>query len=160
MKDYILYSLKSEYLKTEEMCSGIGSYSEEQVFNQVGNLLHWLLDYADRVDFNNLNKQQRQVLKGIRFINNCLKHNTEIIDFKQKLNGCTTFPMKLDGSARFYCYAWADLSYLPSNSYRHKDQYDAYMGICKGLPIIITFRECMNIIAPNLVDEWINNCKH
>ena len=137
------------------MCAGISAYSEVEVFHQVGNLLHWIMDYLERYEREyKLPEKKKKVLSGIRFINNCLKHNEEFIDFKDRLSGCTTFPVKMDGTGAFFCYVWRDMSYLSRESYRYIDQFNAYQEVCMGVPIILIFRECMEVIDPTLLAEW------
>ena len=147
IKDYIYECMKTEYNKMEDMCAEIGAYSELQVFHQVGNMLHWMMDYYDRKDkVLVLKESEKQLFLGIKFVNNCLKHNISFITYQERESGYTTFPMKLDGKGCFYCYVWKDMNYLPSNSYHHKDQFDAYMKECCGRPLILIVRSCMEII--------------
>lgn len=66
-----------------------GEEERQELFFYIGTCLHWILDYAERLDINENDKKQ---ISAFRYANNSLKHCIEIKEISSQRGGIT-FPI-------------------------------------------------------------------
>ena len=52
---------------------------ETQIARQLGTALHWVTDCIDRIPEKQIKDEHKKIFSGLRFANNCLKHNRTFI---------------------------------------------------------------------------------
>lgn len=50
----------------------------------VGTCLHWILDYAERID---IVEQDKGIVSALRYVNNSLIHSTEVQEIAEEIDG-------------------------------------------------------------------------
>lgn len=85
-----LYSMK---FSLEKMSSEIHRilnmivYDDEEkreIFFVVGICLHWILDYAARID---VKEQNKEIISAFKYANNSLKHSIEVKKITEEVGG-------------------------------------------------------------------------
>ena len=137
-RDLLIYAYEKELDILREMSTGVGAYSEEEFFRVIKNTVHSLLDCVDRKK-QSITIQDEEKLKAYRFVNNCLKHDNGFKGLLYHAEG-GTWPLKVDGTARFYHYNWAKAEKIGVTC-RYKDQMNAYKKYLQDKPIIYKFEE-------------------
>lgn len=90
-----LYAMVESFNKMKEEVHkviNISEYTEKeknQLFFAVGTCLHWILDYADRID---IEEEDKGFLSAFRYANNSLKHSIEVKSITSQQGGIT-FPI-------------------------------------------------------------------
>lgn len=144
INDLLVYAYKKELDILRDMSAGVGAHTDEEFFRVIKNLVHSLLDCEERFrnQINDLN--DKELFQAFRFVNNQLKHDNGFISLLHREDG-GTFPLKVDGTGRFYHYTWNESKKLGKN-FRYKEQKKAYEKILKGKAIIYTFEKVDMII--------------
>lgn len=85
-----LYSMKCSY---EKMYSEIHRIldmtiyedkEKEEIFFAVGTCLHWILDFAARID---IKEQDRGIISAFKYANNSLKHSIKVMEITEEAGG-------------------------------------------------------------------------
>ena len=85
-----LYSMKFSFEKMSSEIHRILNmtvYDDEEkreIFFAVGTCLHWILDYAERV---NVRNQENEIISAFRYANNSLKHSIEVKRITEEVGG-------------------------------------------------------------------------
>ena len=88
--DNLKYAMQKSYdYMVEEINSVLSGtiYSEEErqkLFYACGTCLHWILDYAERV---NISEDDKKIISAFRFANNALKHDKTLLEITEQTGG-------------------------------------------------------------------------
>lgn len=113
-------------------------YSEEErqrLFYACGTCLHWILDYAERV---NESEEDTKIISAFRFANNTLKHDKDLFEFTEQTGGFS-FPMSFPLEIEKKEIRWKILE----DNGKFESQYKNYVKLLQGKSVIET---CENVI--------------
>jgi len=139
----LVYCLNKSFLETEEQIRQYTDKDRYDVYYYVSDLVHRIMDCYDRIKKEDCGLVEWEIVQGIRFVNNCLKHNPSLVFFHWSEGGPTIFPIKLDGKTVFACQRWANLDYVkvdPKFSRIFDKQKEAYRKFFEGKIILFTLR--------------------
>lgn len=139
----VKYAFEENMNILAEACQGPGAFSDEEFFRLTANTLHSAMDCIERIDC----KEQSDWILGFKYANNALKHRSDLIEIQMKANGAI-LPQKLDGTGRFYHYAWTDSENLGKP--RYAEQKYAYERTLMGKSVIATFAKIKDIINESI----------
>lgn len=144
-----LYSMKFSF---EKMCSEIHrildmtAYTdkeEREVFFAVGTCLHWILDYAARIE---VREQDKEIVSAFRFANNCLKHSIEMKRITEEVGGLEfpidcpiEFPIEFPEMEVIW-------SIVDDGDKRWENQRNNYIKLLEGKNVIETCKEVIEIL--------------
>lgn len=86
----LLYAMTESFNKMQEEINkilAISEYTEKernQIFLAVGSCLHYILDYAERID---IKEEDKSLLSAFRYANNSLKHCVEVKSITKQQGG-------------------------------------------------------------------------
>ena len=69
--------------------STVTDKDKNELFLRVGNCLHSILDYAERVE---VEEEEKGLLSAFRYVNNSLKHSKEVVEITEQQGG-VSFPI-------------------------------------------------------------------
>lgn len=139
----LVYCLNKDFLNAEDKVVTFRKEEQLENYYYISALVHRIIDCYDRIPQENYDNIEINLVSGLRFINNCLKHDPSLELFHFGDGMSTTFPIRLDGKAVFNCQIWASLDYLKPDAKRknqnktQKNNYDKYF---KGKAILYTLR--------------------
>lgn len=142
--DNLKYAMEKSYAYMVEEINSILSgtvYSFEErqrLFYACGTCLHWILDYAERV---NVSEEDKKIISAFRFANNALKHDETLLEITEQIGGFTfpfSFPMEIP--AKKVC--WKDIE----DNGKYENQYKNYINYLYGNSVIDTCRHIMDIL--------------
>lgn len=109
---------------------------KREIFFAVGTCLHWILDYAERVD---VRKQDKEIISAFRYANNSLKHSIEVKRITEEIGGFE-FPIEFpfESSAREVIWSITD-----DGDKRWENQRNNYKKFLEGKNVNET---CKNVI--------------
>jgi hypothetical protein len=139
--EYLIHGLNRSF---DEMISACQEKNQMEFGYRLGNCLHWLIICRDRLDINE-KSIQHEILEGLKFANNCLKHNKRVFAL-QEMTGGFKIPAKFPTSFGII-YVWA-----PLEVNRNKYQMDKYNKYFKGKSITDTIQTQYQILQ-NLIAE-------
>lgn len=99
--DNLKYAMETSYAYMVEeinsiLSSSIYSVEERQrLFYACGTCLHWILDYAERLD---ITEEDKKIISAFRFANNSLKHDRTLLEITKQTGGISfpiTFPLSI-----------------------------------------------------------------
>lgn len=109
---------------------------KKEVNYRVGTFLHWLLDYYEWLEktyIGKLNKDDISFFSGLRYANNKLKHDPNVIQIYECTGGMT-FPITFPLSIEKIEFKWGKID-LEKNS-KYQNQYNNYITYVDGKEII------------------------
>lgn len=142
MMNNFLYAMKSSFEKMNKEIYKVlnqtvyGDKEKNEIFFSVGTCLHWILDYAERV---NITEQDKGVISAFRFANNCLKHSIVIKELTDQVGGIEfliEFPLEIPERQVIW-------SVIESGDEKWKNQKQNYKILLEGKDVLKT---CKNII--------------
>lgn len=139
----LVYCLNKSFIETENNLRCLTSDDEKEAYYYVSDMVHRIIDCYDRVPVEKYDELEKGVVSGLRFVNNCLKHNPSLKYIHWCESEATTLPILMDGKTSSYCHRWSDLDYvkldgkLQSQSLKQQQNYNAYW---KGKVVLYTFR--------------------
>lgn len=137
-----LFSMKYSY---EKMCSEIqrilnittyGDREKREIFFTVGTCLHWILDYAERID---IRKQDIGIISAFKYANNSLKHSIVVKKITEEAGGFE-FPIEFPFESPVREVIW---SIADDGNKRWENQRNNYKKFLEGKNVNET---CKNVI--------------
>ena len=137
-----LYSMKFAF---EKMVSEIHRILEmtvydnkekREIFFSVGTCLHWILDYAERID---VKEQDQGIMSAFKYANNSLKHSIEVNKITEEVGGFE-FPIEFPFESPVREVIW---SIVDDGDKKWKNQRKNYKKFLEGKNINET---CKNVI--------------
>ncbi|MBD5481470.1 MAG: hypothetical protein HDR15_02890 [Lachnospiraceae bacterium] len=138
-----LYSMKFSFEKMSNEIHKILNmtvYDDEgkrEIFFVVGTCLHWILDYAERID---VREQDKEILSAFKYANNCLKHSIEVKKITDEVGGFE-FPIKIPFESPEREVIW---SIVDDGDKRWENQRKKYKKFLEGKNVN---RTCKNVIG-------------
>nr|DAL96934.1 MAG TPA: hypothetical protein [Caudoviricetes sp.] len=140
--DNNIYALDMAYKRLQ---NSLNSNEEKDIYSAVGELLLWVLttdewhrEHNDRNYENRLyNDDNGQVLLGLRYAYNLMKHNMDFYDIHNKIQGGVFLPAVLPIVFPPPTVYWRFLDEDMESGY--KNQVDNYKKHIQGREIITTF---------------------
>lgn len=139
--DNLKYAMEKSYTymvkEIDSILSGsIYSVEERQrLFYACGSCLHWILDYAERLD---ITEEDKGIISAFRFANNSLKHDRTLLEITTQTGGFSfpiTFPLCIPEKK----VCWKNID----DNGKYESQYRNYNQYLKGKNVITT---CKNVI--------------
>ena len=90
-----LYAMKESFGRMQKEIhivlkkSTVTDKDKNELFLCVGNCLHSILDYAERVE---VEEEEKGLLSAFRYVNNSLKHSKEVVEITEQQGG-VSFPI-------------------------------------------------------------------
>lgn len=137
-----LYSMKFSFEKMSSEIHRILNmtvYDDEEkreIFFAVGTCLHWILDYAERVD---VREQDKEIISAFRYANNSLKHSIEVKRITEEVGGFE-FPIEFPFESPAREVIW---SIVDDGDKRWENQRKNYKKFLEGKNVNVT---CKNVI--------------
>lgn len=137
--DNLKYAMETSYAyMVEEINSILSSsiYSVEEgqrLFYACGTCLHWILDYAERLD---ITEEDKKLISAFRFANNALKHDKTLLEITEQTGGLR-FPIRFPAHFTARHISWKDIE----DNGKYESQYKNYVQYLKNRDVVITCRE-------------------
>lgn len=142
--DNLRYAMQKSYDYMVEEINDIlkGTiYSVEErqrLFYACGTCLHWILDYAERVE---ISEEDKKIISAFRFANNTLKHDKALLEITEQTGGFSfPFSFPLEIPAKKVC--WKDIE----DNGKYESQYKNYNNYLYGKPIIETCKQIIDVL--------------
>lgn len=106
---------------------------KKEVNYRVGTFLHWLLDYyewLEKTQKGKLNKNDISFFSGLRYANNKLKHDPDVIQIYERTGGFS-FPIIFPLSIEKIEFKWGRI-HAGENS-KYQNQYENYVTYIDGV---------------------------
>ena len=138
------YAMEKSYAYMVEEINDILSttiYSDaekQRLFYACGTCLHWILDYAERVE---VSEEDKKFISAFRFANNALKHDKTLIEITEQTGGFSfpfSFPMEIP--VKKVC--WKDIE----DNGKFESQHKNYINYLCGKSVIHTCRYIIDIL--------------
>ena len=110
---------------------------KNELFLHVGNCVHSILDYAERVK---VDEEEKGLLSAFRYINNSLKHSEKVVEITEQQGGFsfpTSFPLTIP--RREVVWSVVDNGYI-------ENQRRNYKKFLAGKNVIETCEEIIKIL--------------
>ncbi|WP_195465066.1 hypothetical protein [Dorea longicatena] len=140
-KEKLLYSAQRAIKRISEV-EAENILDEKESFFVIGTALHWAIDCIDRIPDTQIMEEHKKLFSGLRFANNCLKHNITFTK-AHKVRGHSypyTYP---------YCYSmrfiWLSLDEIDVWSSKENQRIN-YKNNFEGKNVYRTMSEIMNEI--------------
>lgn len=139
------FSMEKAYRYMEQEIADVlksSVYSDEEkqrLFYACGTCLHWILDYAERVD---VSEEDKGLVSAFRFANNSLKHNKTLIEITQQTGGLRfpiRFPVRFP--ARMICW-----KHIECDNEKNKNQHKNYLNYLYGKSVVETCKQVIDIL--------------
>lgn len=114
-------------------------YEEEErqeLFFYIGTCIHWILDYAERLD---INEDDIKFISAFRYVNNSLKHCFEIKEISSQRGGIT-FPIAFPLAISHKQIVWS----IVDNG--KESQRNNYKEILSGKDVIVTCEKVIEVL--------------
>ena len=114
-------------------------YEEEErqeLFFYIGTCIHWILDYAERLD---INEDDIKFISAFRYVNNSLKHCFEIKEISSQRGG-VTFPIAFPLVIPHKQIVWS----IVDNG--KESQRNNYKEILCGKDVIVTCEKVIEVL--------------
>lgn len=142
MMNNFLYSMKFSFEKMSSEIHRILNmtvYDDEEkreIFFAVGTCLHWILDYTERVD---VREQDKEIISAFRYANNSLKHSIEVKRITEEVGGFEfSIEFPFESSAREVIWSIVD-----DGGKKWENQRKNYKKFLEGKNVNVT---CKNVI--------------
>lgn len=111
----------------------------QELFISIGTCLHWILDYAERVEIGN---DEKSLVSAFRYANNCLKHSYEVRELSEDEGGFEfPFEFPLEIPEREIVWAIA----IDYND-KYANQIKNYEKLLDGKNVISTCEQVIGIL--------------
>lgn len=135
-KQMLLYSAQKSVDNISKLA--IENADDEECYLVIGTALHWVIDCIDRIPEKQIKEEHKKLFSGLRFANNCLKHN---ITF-QKAH-------KVENHRYPYRYGtyfvWVPLDKVNIEENKENQRVN-YKNNLEGKNVCVTMLNIMNII--------------
>lgn len=111
---------------------------KKRLFYACGSCLHWILDFAERID---ISEKDREYISAFRFANNALKHDKDLFNFTEETGGISfsiVFPLVIPKKE----IRWKKLE----NNGKFESQYNNYVKYLEKQPVIETYKKIIDIL--------------
>lgn len=137
-----IYAMNKSFEKMKQVVNTILSkskYDEEErqeLFFYIGTCIHWILDYAERIE---INESDKQYISAFRYINNSLKHAFEVKEISSHRGGIT-FPIEFPLEIPEKQIVW----FVADNG--KESQRNNYKEILSGKNVVATCEQAIEIL--------------
>ena len=139
-KQMLLYSAQKSVDNISKLA--IENADDEECYLVIGTALHWVIDCIDRIPEKQIKEEQKKLFSGLRFANNCLKHN---ITF-QKAHKVENHRYPYRYSYRYGTYfVWVPLDKVNIEENKENQRVN-YKNNLEGKNVCVTMLNIMNII--------------
>lgn len=143
MDNFIFAMEKSYNYMLEEINDILDNsiYSDDErkrLFYACGTCLHWMLDFAERID---IQENEKGFISALRFANNALKHDENLFDFTEETGGIS-FPIRFPLTIYKKEIRWKSLEDNGKFESQHKN-YVKYLG---KQPIVDTYKKAIDML--------------
>ena len=111
---------------------------KKRLFYACGTCLHWILDYAERVE---LSDEDKKYMSAFRYANNTLKHGTNLFELTEQTGGMS-FPMEFPCEIEVREIRWKELI----DNGRFENQYNNYMDCIYNKEVVGTCKKAIDIL--------------
>ena len=111
----------------------------QRLFYACGTCLHWILDYAERVE---VSEEKKKTISAFKFANNALKHDNTLIQIVEQTGGFSfpfSFPMEIPSKK----VCWKDIEVNGKFENQHKN----YVQCLRNEDVIITCKEVIELLV-------------
>lgn len=143
------YALKKSFEEMKQVVSKIlnkceyGKEEHKELFFYIGTCVHWILDYAERLE---INEEDKKYISAFRYINNSLKHGFEIKELTSQEGGLE-FPIEFPLEIPEKQIVWS----VADNGL--ESQRRNYEEILSGEDVITTCEKVMEILLRYKIQE-------
>ena len=104
-----LYAMKESFERMQKEIhivlkkSTVTDKDKNELFLRVGNCLHSILDYAERVE---VEEGEKGLLSAFRYVNNSLKHSKKVVEITEQQGGGSfpiSFPLTIPRREVVWC---------------------------------------------------------
>ena len=139
-KEMILYSAQKAVKHISKV--GAENADDKECFFIIGTALHWVIDCIDRIPDTQIKEEHKKLFSGLRFANNCLKHNITFTKAHKAKGHGYPYDFPYDYGTHFI---WASLDEV--NVWESKEnQRTNYKNNFEGKNVFITMSEIMSEI--------------
>lgn len=123
----------NEVLKEEQYTE----IERNQLFYAIGTCLHWILDYAERIE---ISEEHRKFIAAFRYVNNGLKHGLNLTEISKKCGGMT-FPLHFSLVIPKKEIVWKD-----NEGSIFEGQKKNYIEFLDGKNVVLTCEKAISIL--------------
>ncbi len=139
-KQMLLYSAQKSVDNISKLA--IENADDEECYLVIGTALHWVIDCIDRIPEKQIKEEHKKLFSGLRFANNCLKHN---ITF-QKAHKVENHRYPYRYPYRYGTYfVWVPLDKVNIEENKENQRVN-YKNNLEGKNVCVTMLNIMNII--------------
>lgn len=139
------YAMEKSYAYMVEVINDIllsTTYSDaekQRLFYASGTCLHWIIDYAERVE---VAEEDKKIISAFRFANNALKHDKALLEITEQTGGLS-FPIRfpIHFPARKVC--WKDIE----DDGKYESQHKNYVQYLRNRDVTITCKEVIELLV-------------
>lgn len=139
----LVYCLNKSFVETEYNLRMLKDEDNKEAYYYVSDTVHRIIDCYDRIPGERYDSTEKIIVSGLRFVNNCLKHNPSLEFVHWCEEKATTLPILMDEKTSSFCHRWCDLDYVildekfQSQSKTQRENYNKYW---KNKVVLYTFR--------------------
>ena len=139
-KQMLLYSAQ----KTVNYISKVAAEDadDKECFFAIGTALHWVTDSIDRIPEKQIKDEHKKIFSGLRFANNCLKHNRTFIKAHEAKGHTYPYDYPYDYGTHFI---WLSLDEVDVWDSKEKQRAN-YKNNFEGKNVFVTMSDIVNII--------------
>lgn len=119
---------------------------KKDVNYRVGTFLHWLLDtyeYLQSIGENPLSQNEKAFFSGLRYANNKLKHDVNVIQLYERKGGFS-FPMHFPFASEIITFRWTEIEEGENSQW--KKQRKKYQDHLSHEEIIPTAEKALSLL--------------
>ena len=137
-----IYAINKSFEEMKKVVNTIlnkSKYEEEErqkLFFCIGTCIHWILDYAERIE---INESDKQYISAFRYINNSLKHAFEVKEISA-YSGGITYPIEFPLEIPEKQIVWS----VADNG--KSSQRNNYKEILSGKNVVVTCENAIEIL--------------
>lgn len=118
---------------------------KKEVNYRVGTFLHWLLDNYEWIEKTHtvcFEKEEKAFFSGLRYANNKLKHDTNVIQLYER-DGGFSFPISFPFSSEIITFKWINIE---EKDNRYKKQHENYAHFINEQEIVPISKKALEIL--------------
>lgn len=119
---------------------------KKDVNYRVGTFLHWLFDtyeYLQSIGENPLSQNEKAFFSGLRYANNKLKHDVNVIQLYERKGGFS-FPMHFPFASEIITFRWTEIEEGENSQW--KKQHKKYQDHISHEEIIPTAEKALSLL--------------
>lgn len=147
-KEMLLYSAQKAVKHISKV--GAENADDKECFFIIGTALHWVIDCIDRIPDTQIKEEHKKLFSGLRFANNCLKHNITFTKAHKAKGHDYPYDFPYDYGTHFIWTSLDEVNVLE----RKENQRMNYKNNFEGKNVFITMSEIMSEIEKYYEILW------